>query len=189
MCGICGIVSSDLEPVAPPLLERMDNALLHRGPDGEGFYYRPGVGLAMRRLAVIDLNTGDQPIANEDETLWIVFNGEIYNFPDLRAGLEKRGHRFRTRTDTETVLHLYEEHGPDCVRFLRGRPHAKRIIRHGAVKACVGMSRPTSRPSPSAISLSGRPCSMPMRSARTPRLAASSLIHFAARNVFPVPLM
>ena len=120
MCGICGIVRSDLEPVAPPLLEQMNAALLHRGPDGQGFYYRPGVGLAMRRLAVIDLNTGDQPIANEDKTMWIVFNGEIYNFPDLRAGLEKRGHRFRTRTDTEAVLHLYEEHGPECVHFLRG---------------------------------------------------------------------
>jgi asparagine synthase (glutamine-hydrolysing) len=120
MCGICGIVRSDLEPVAPPLLEQMNAALLHRGPDGQGFYYRPGVGLAMRRLAVIDLNTGDQPIANEDETIWIVFNGEIYNFPDLRAGLEKRGHRFRTHTDTEAILHLYEEHGSECVRFLRG---------------------------------------------------------------------
>jgi asparagine synthase (glutamine-hydrolysing) len=98
----------------------MNAALIHRGPDGQGFYYRPGVGLAVRRLAVIDLKTGDQPIATEDETIWIVFNGEIYNFPDLRAGLEKRGHCFRTRTDTEAVLHLYEEHGPDCVRFLRG---------------------------------------------------------------------
>lgn len=120
MCGICGIVHNDLAPIAPPLLEQMNAALLHRGPDGQGFYYRPGVGLAMRRLAVIDLNTGDQPIANEDKTMWIVLNGEIYNFLELRAGLEKRGHRFRTRTDTEAVLHLYEEHGPECVRFLRG---------------------------------------------------------------------
>jgi asparagine synthase (glutamine-hydrolysing) len=103
------------------LLEKVNGAMVHRGPDGEGFYFAPGVGLAMRRLAIIDLNTGDQPIPNEDESLWIVFNGEIFNFHALRDDLEKRGHQFRTKTDTECILHLYEEHGDDCVHHLRGQ--------------------------------------------------------------------
>ncbi len=121
MCGICGILSPDKRPVDRELLQAMNAAIVHRGPDGEGFYTAPGVGLAMRRLAVIDLDTGDQPIANEDETVWIVFNGEIFNFPALRADLEARGHRFRTRTDTECIVHLYEEYGDDCVHHLRGQ--------------------------------------------------------------------
>jgi asparagine synthase (glutamine-hydrolysing) len=120
MCGICGVASRDSSPVQKPLLEKMNAAIIHRGPDGEGFYSAAGVGLAMRRLAVIDLNTGDQPISNEDETVWIVFNGEIYNFPDLRVDLVKRGHLFRTRTDTECVVHLYEEYGVACIQYLRG---------------------------------------------------------------------
>lgn len=120
MCGICGIIRSDRKPVESAAIRRMNDLLQHRGPDGEGYYEQPGIALAMRRLAVIDLVTGDQPIANEDETLWIVFNGEIYNFPELRVELEKHGHRFKTRTDTECVLHLYEEHGDDCLAHLRG---------------------------------------------------------------------
>jgi asparagine synthase (glutamine-hydrolysing) len=120
MCGICGVAHRDSSPVQKALLERMNAAIVHRGPDGEGFYSAPGVGLAMRRLAVIDLNTGNQPIPNEDQSIWIVFNGEIYNFPDLRTDLEKHGHHFHTRTDTECVVHLYEEYGADCVQRLRG---------------------------------------------------------------------
>ena len=123
MCGICGLAFSAPEPPSPEAqvqVRRMNARIVHRGPDGEGFHFAPSVGLAMRRLAIIDLQTGDQPIANEDETLWIVFNGEIYNFPQLREDLLRRGHRFRTRTDTETIVHLYEEHGTDCLRHLRG---------------------------------------------------------------------
>ncbi len=120
MCGICGVARRDRSPVQKTLLEKMNAAIVHRGPDGDGFYSADGVGLAMRRLAVIDLNTGDQPITNEDQSIWIVFNGEIYNFPDLRLALEKRGHIFRTQTDTECVVHLYEEYGAGCVRHLRG---------------------------------------------------------------------
>ncbi len=123
MCGICGLAFSSLVPPSPEAqaqVRRMNARIVHRGPDGEGFHFAPGVGLAMRRLAIIDLQTGDQPIANEDETLWIVFNGEIYNFPQLREDLLRRGHRFRTRTDTETIVHLYEEHGVECLRHLRG---------------------------------------------------------------------
>ncbi len=120
MCGICGIATADHSPVDRDGLRRMSAALIHRGPDSHGQLVRPGVGLASRRLAVIDLVSGDQPISNEDGSLWIVLNGEIYNFPELRADLEPRGHRFRTHSDTETILHLYEEVGPSCVEHLRG---------------------------------------------------------------------
>ncbi len=121
MCGICGIIQPKHQPVDRDTLAGMNAAIVHRGPDGDGFFYAPGVGLAMRRLAIIDLNTGDQPIPNEDESIWIVFNGEIFNFHALRADLQKRGHRFRTQTDTECIVHLYEEYGDDCVQHLRGQ--------------------------------------------------------------------
>ncbi len=125
MCGVCGLVRTDGAPIDPRQLEQMNAALRHRGPDSDGFYYHheengPAVGLAMRRLAIIDLQTGDQPMTNEDGSLWIVFNGEAYNFPELRRGLEQRGHRFRTKTDVECVLHLYEDFGDECVQHLRG---------------------------------------------------------------------
>jgi asparagine synthase (glutamine-hydrolysing) len=121
MCGIAGIV--DAEPGAQidaATLQRMCLTLIHRGPDDEGFYVRRGVGLGMRRLSIIDLAGGHQPIHNEDQTIWIVFNGEIYNFLELRTELESRGHRFYTHTDTEVIVHLYEDHGAECVQKLRG---------------------------------------------------------------------
>ncbi len=129
MCGITGFVRRESRKDAQALLERMNNSLTHRGPDDAGLYLSDSaepqaggmqVGLAMRRLSIIDLHTGHQPITNEDETCWIVFNGEIYNHRDLRRELEARGHRFRTQTDTEAILHAYEEYGPDCVGKLRG---------------------------------------------------------------------
>ncbi len=98
----------------------MNRQIAHRGPDDDGFFVEGNVGLAIRRLSIIDLNAGHQPIANEDESLWIVFNGEIYNHMELRAELEAIGHRYRTRSDTETIVHLYEEYGRDCVKYLRG---------------------------------------------------------------------
>lgn len=98
----------------------MNGALIHRGPDDEGYYVSGPIGLGHRRLSIIDLERGRQPISNEDETIWIVFNGEIYNFPELRRELESADHRFRTRTDTEVIVHLYEQYGIDCVRKLRG---------------------------------------------------------------------
>ena len=120
MCGICGIYMLDGEAWADrSLLERMNGTMVHRGPDDEGYYISGPVGLAMRRLSIIDLAGGKQPITNEDESLWIVFNGEIYNHPDLRVELSAKGHVFRTRTDTEVILHLYEELGEDCVKRLR----------------------------------------------------------------------
>src|SRR6266496_1195314 len=121
MCGIAGIVYRDRErPVAESLVRQMCSALQHRGPDDQGLYVCGGVGLGMRRLSIIDLSGGRQPIFNEDGSKAIVFNGEIYNYQDLRRGLVTRGHTLRSSGDTETVLHLYEERGADCVIPLRG---------------------------------------------------------------------
>jgi asparagine synthase (glutamine-hydrolysing) len=121
MCGICGIYNFGTQaPVDRDALKRAADAMAHRGPDDEGFYVDGDLGLGNRRLSIIDLPGGHQPIANEDESLWISFNGEIYNYRELRPGLEACGHRFRTASDTETILHLYEEHGLACVDHLRG---------------------------------------------------------------------
>src|SRR5215469_9172856 len=121
MCGIAGIVGSDRSYVADAAdIRRMCQTIVHRGPDDEGVHVMGRAGLGMRRLSIIDLSMGRQPIHNEDRTVWIVFNGEIYNFPELRARLEGRGHRFYTNTDTEVIVHLYEDAGSDCVQELRG---------------------------------------------------------------------
>ena len=121
MCGICGIVLSDPNArVNPRVIERMSDAIAHRGPDDDGQYLNGCVGLGFRRLSIIDLSGGHQPMANEDETVWIAYNGEIFNHAEHRAPLEARGHRFRTRSDTEAIVHLYEEHGSACPRELRG---------------------------------------------------------------------
>jgi asparagine synthase (glutamine-hydrolysing) len=119
VCGITGKVSLR-SAVDPALLEQMCFVIEHRGPDSRGMYVKDGVGLGIQRLRVIDLETGDQPIYNENEGIVVVLNGEIYNYRELRAELVGRGHRFSTHGDTEVIVHLYEEHGPDCVRFLRG---------------------------------------------------------------------
>jgi asparagine synthase (glutamine-hydrolysing) len=120
MCGIAGIVSLEGRPVFERELQDMCAAIAHRGPDDEGFYFHPGVGLGMRRLSIIDLDSGRQPVSNEDGSVWVVFNGEIYNFQELRQEMEGRGHVFSTRSDTETIVHLYEEYGTQCVNHLRG---------------------------------------------------------------------
>ncbi len=120
MCGIAGIMSWGAQPVYTTELRAMCGAISHRGPDDEGFYVSRGVGLGMRRLSIIDLATGQQPVCNEDATVWVVFNGEIYNYRELRRGLETRGHHFSTDTDTEVIVHLYEEKGALCVESMRG---------------------------------------------------------------------
>lgn len=120
MCGITGFVNRNGVTVDRGVLERMNQAIAHRGPDDDGFYLNEHVGLAMRRLSIIDLASGQQPIHNADKTKWIVFNGEIYNYQELRSDLEKRGHRFYTKSDTEAVVHLYDEFGADCLKYLRG---------------------------------------------------------------------
>jgi asparagine synthase (glutamine-hydrolysing) len=121
MCGIAGIVKLDFrQAVERSRLETMCESLRHRGPDGEGVHVDGAVGLGHRRLAIVDVAAGQQPMSNEDGRVWITFNGEIYNHAALRPGLEARGHRYRTRSDTETIVHLYEEEGERCVERLQG---------------------------------------------------------------------
>jgi asparagine synthase (glutamine-hydrolysing) len=120
MCGIAGIVEVGGRAVDRDLLTAMTTVQAHRGPDGDGFVCRGGVGFGHRRLAIIDLVSGDQPMPNDDRSAWIVFNGEIYNYRELREELEGRGSRFRTQSDTEVILRAYEAYGPECVTRLRG---------------------------------------------------------------------
>ena len=121
MCGICGIFLFDkIQRVNREVLSDMNRQIAHRGPDDDGFFVDGNVGLAMRRLSIIDIRTGHQPLSNEDGSIWIVFNGEIYNHGELRKDLISRGHRYRTQSDTETIVHLYEEYGKNCVQYLRG---------------------------------------------------------------------
>jgi asparagine synthase (glutamine-hydrolysing) len=122
VCGICGVVSvdGDLPPQVSNAITSMTDGLYHRGPDGGGYFYAPWVALGHRRLAIIDRAGGEQPMANEDQSAWIVFNGEIYNHHELRRDLEGRGHRFRTQSDTEAIVHAYDEWGDACVERLDG---------------------------------------------------------------------
>jgi len=122
MCGIVGILNlRDHPPADEALLRRMLGTIRHRGPDEFGVYRDAQVGLGSARLSIIDLSSGQQPIGNEDGTQWIVFNGEVFNYVELRPQLEARGHRFSTTTDTEVILHLYEDHGPACLEYLNGQ--------------------------------------------------------------------
>src|SRR5215469_16066117 len=121
MCGIAGKVNFDsTRSIDGERLVAMTKVIAHRGPDSDGFYVGDGVGLGHRRLSIIDLSTGDQPITNEDGTIWVVFNGEIYNFADVRHELLHAGHRFRTHSDTEVIVHAYEQWGEAAVERFRG---------------------------------------------------------------------
>src|SRR5712672_2323214 len=121
MCGICGKLLFDPEArVSPALIKSMADTIAHRGPDDDGYFVSGPVGLGFRRLSIIDLAGGHQPLCNEDKTVWIVFNGEIYNYQELRVFLLSKGYTFRTHSDTEVIVHLYEELGEKCVEKLRG---------------------------------------------------------------------
>jgi asparagine synthase (glutamine-hydrolysing) len=121
MCGIAGVVGEkDDNWVDYNVIQRMCKTIIHRGPDDQGLFVKDGTGLGMRRLSIIDLAGGQQPVFNEDRTCWLVFNGEIYNFKELRRELQAKGHRFQSHTDTEVIVHLYEDRGADCVHKLRG---------------------------------------------------------------------
>src|SRR5690242_10955744 len=121
MCGIAGIFDlREPREVRQDLLTRMSDAQRHRGPDDDGFHVEPGIGLAFRRLSIIDLSTGHQPIYNEDGSVAVIFNGEIYNYQSLVAELLALGHVFRTRSDTEVIVHAWESWGPACVERFRG---------------------------------------------------------------------
>jgi asparagine synthase (glutamine-hydrolysing) len=115
---MCGFVGFNFEDIA--LAREMCDVIAHRGPDGEGYYANTNVTLGHRRLSIIDLQRGDQPIFNEDGSVVVVYNGEIYNFQGLRLDLEKRGHRFSTESDTEVIVHAYEEYGYECVQYFNG---------------------------------------------------------------------
>ncbi|WP_020473265.1 asparagine synthase (glutamine-hydrolyzing) [Zavarzinella formosa] len=122
MCGIAGIINNAGQPpVSSSMLRRMAGAMIHRGPDDDGFLERNSLGLANRRLSIVGLSDGKQPISNEDGSLWVVFNGELYDYPKIRADLERRGHRFKTSTDTELIPHLFEEYGERFFEHLRGQ--------------------------------------------------------------------
>lgn len=121
MCGIAGVLYADANrPVDRSILQGMGESIAHRGPDAQGFWIEPGIGLVHRRLSIIDLSGGDQPIGNEDGSIQVIYNGEIYNYRELRRDLESRGHVFKTQSDTEVVVHLYEDLGEHCVERLRG---------------------------------------------------------------------
>src|SRR4051812_35728449 len=120
MCGIAGIIDLKGRGVERPLLERICDRMAHRGPDDSGYYFHRDAALGQRRLSIIDLSTGKQPMGNEDGTVWVTFNGEIYNFQGLRETLQRQGHRFATQSDTEVIVHAYEQDGEDCLRRFRG---------------------------------------------------------------------
>ena len=122
MCGICGKIEfrDSAPPVGLEALRRMLDSIEHRGPDDQGIYRSGAVGLGHRRLKIIDLKTGKQPLCNEDGTVWIVYNGEVYNYKELSSYLVQKGHRFKSTSDTEVIVHLYEEFGAECVTRLRG---------------------------------------------------------------------
>nr|HNH72157.1 hypothetical protein [Candidatus Obscuribacter sp.] len=122
MCGIVGYLNLNKQPIEERdnHLPRMCESITHRGPDEEGWKVIGPAAIGMTRLSIIDVSGGQQPIANEDNTIWIVFNGEIYNFQELQTLVQERGHKLRTKSDTETIVHLYEEFGVDCLKYLEG---------------------------------------------------------------------
>src|SRR5580658_5182013 len=121
MCGICGQYNfGDRAPVQHHTLKRMAASITHRGPDDEGYYIEGPLGLGFRRLSIIDLAGGHQPMSDVEETVWVIFNGEIYNFPELKQELEAYGHQFRTKSDTEVIVHGYKQWGDDVFNHLNG---------------------------------------------------------------------
>src|ERR1700741_1354116 len=121
MCGIAGICQPNSNaPLSAEAARAMTQTIVHRGPDDEGIFTAPGIAFGFRRLSIIDVTGGHQPLANEDETIWVMLNGEIYNYTALRQELESKGHKFRTRSDTEVIVHLYEELAAGCFERLGG---------------------------------------------------------------------
>src|SRR6266576_4741347 len=121
MCGICGQFNfAGDEPVEPEIVRRMTDSIAHRGPDDEGYFFSGRLGLGFRRLSIIDLAGGHQPMSDSEETVWLIFNGEIYNYRELRAELQSEGHQFRTNSDTEVIIHGYKQWGADVLNHLNG---------------------------------------------------------------------
>ena len=134
MCGIHGILQFDGQPVAPGTLTAMGNVTTHRGPDDEGQYIDGACGIAMRRLSIIDLAGGHQPLSNVEQTIWLVCNGEIYNYRELRSELQAKGHRFKTGSDCEVLIHLYAEEGDDFVHSLNAHRRESLAVSSGAAR-------------------------------------------------------
>src|ERR1700688_1565491 len=120
MCGIAGFVTTTPSSGSVAQLGRMTDEIRHRGPDDFGYYHDDWAHLGHRRLSIVDVAGGHQPMTNESRTLWLTYNGEIFNHAEVRPSLEQAGHRYTTRSDTETILHAYEQHGPDCLQLFRG---------------------------------------------------------------------
>jgi asparagine synthase (glutamine-hydrolysing) len=156
MCGICGIVGIESKETSELIVRRMLSSIVHRGPDKEGLLVSPRVAVGVRRLSIIDLPGGNQPIWNETGTLAVVFNGEIYNFRALRSNLESMGHRFRTQSDTEVIVHAYEAWGADCVQHLDGM-FAFAVVEFSSLATGSASSRCITR-SRTAIFISPRKC-------------------------------
>ena len=152
MCGIAGFVARDgLAPDATARALAMRDVLAHRGPDEAGLHHDRHAALAHRRLKIVDLKTGQQPLSNEDGSIWIIFNGEIYNHAAIRRELEQRGHRYRTKSDTETIVHAYEQWGDDCVdRLAKSLRHllVVYVIAERLDGASTTRSRQRDEPSP-----------------------------------------
>ena len=189
MCGICGAIALDGRPVDPHAVRRMIDALAHRGPDAWGMIEAPGVVAAIRRLRVIDLATGDQPIANEDGSVEVVYNGEIYNHEELRRELTSRGHRFRTRADTEVLVHLWEERGPALVDALEGMfafcivDRAKREV--FLARDAMGIKPLFLRRLPGTLLFASETASLRRFPAPTPTLDPARLIDLVALQYVP----
>jgi asparagine synthase (glutamine-hydrolysing) len=186
MCGICGIVSAR-GPADPYRIARMSAKLLHRGPDSDGAFVDGAVGLAARRLAIIDLETGDQPIANEDGTVHVVQNGELYNYPELRGELERAGHRFRTHGDTEVLVHLYEQEGTAFVRRLRGM-FAVALWDSSRRRLVLARDRYGIKPLYYRADADGLEFASELRSLRRGEIDLDALEAFLAFNSIPAPL-
>ena len=153
MCGVSGIIDlcGKREP-ARSTVKRMTDALVHRGPDADGYLFAPGLGLGHRRLSIVVLADGDQPIYNEDRSVAVMFNGELFDYPEQRAALEAKGHIFKTHADTEIIVHLYEEHGEDVFEHLKGVVRALPC----RLQQAHGFSRPRSRRHLSAALVTAR---------------------------------
>ena len=192
MCGFAAWYDPAGAPPDRAWLQGAADRIRHRGPDDEGFFAEPGVGLAFRRLAIVDVETGHQPLSNEDGSIWIAFNGEIYNHAELRVQLEAKGHRYRTHSDTETLVHAYEEWGPDFVKRLNGmfgfaiwdRPRRRLFVARDRVgikpvywtKSANGTGVSSSHATGTRFWSPTRSCERPSRATRTCRPSAGAFV-------------
>jgi asparagine synthase (glutamine-hydrolysing) len=166
MCGIAGVVNLKAPTaIEPAIVERMANALFHRGPDEDGYLQAPGLSLASRRLSIVGLQDGRQPIFNEDRRVAVVFNGELFDYQEMRRDLEAHGHVFRTHCDTEIIPHLYEDHGQAMLERLRGQ--------FALAVPCTGRGKRTSAGTGSCSPRRSRRCWLPVWCRRGPIRAAS----------------